>query len=322
MKLKKAFLLLCFFCIHFSLFSVDFTKEDLFRQFGNDNNLTYIEYLEGKLTKQPFSQSIVVFNNKKHVYKILYFEIDNNSIIESIELFQLFHGFNTSVFEEKCIHSLTKKGKLFFLYDLTGDGYDEVILDYGFNKLYPLVMKFDGHSFNQILKIDGFPVSDVVLPGAPDVYETWKLKSFENGRIILKRYQSDLIQYITFVWNQEKLQCCIPDDYDYFSNTGFINTDTNDFKYLRNELSEDYLAKLSPKELRLLRNAIYAKYGREFNSWDLADNFLQCKWYKSNSSFSESQLNNLDLRNIELIQTEEKKKGVYKPYTWKLKFNK
>jgi hypothetical protein len=65
------------------------------------------------------------------------------------------------------------------------------------------------------------------------------------------------------------------------------------------------LTSLSGEELRRLRNAVYARHGRTFDSPDLQRYFESRPWYKARYDYSESELTETDHANIKLIQTEE-----------------
>lgn len=320
MKLNKLVCIMIFLC-NFMLYGAEAQIEKLFKDFANKNSINFIGCMEGKFSDNPEKQMIALFYEDLTNYKVYYFTFNNSCINEIIEISNFCHEFNSSVFDFNVEKYNSFIEKYVFINDLTGDGYDEVILDNGYDKMCPLIFKCINNNFEQILSVEGFPVSNVILPGAPDVYETWKLKYFDKGKIILKRFQSDLIQYINYNWDNNKKSFVIPDDYDYFSNTGFISSNINDFSFLNYELSETYLKDLNSKQLRILRNAIYAKYGRKFNSWDLVDEFLQCKWYIINSDFSDNDLTETDKKNIKMIQKYENKRGVYKPIPWELTFS-
>lgn len=62
---------------------------------------------------------------------------------------------------------------------------------------------------------------------------------------------------------------------------------------------------LKKDELRIIRNAIYAKYGYIFQSKDLTDFFLQFEWYNATKNNVDDLLNNIDIQNISLITAVE-----------------
>lgn len=322
-KITKIILSLYTCLFVFSVYGIGSKNTEILLAFAEKNNLIYIDCLEGKFSDEPNKQLVGFFKDGMVDYKAFYFVLRDNLIIDHREINQFCHYFNTTAFDLQQLENNFKiSHALGFVYDLNGDGYDELILDHGENEIFPLVLKYSDHGFKQILQIDKFPTSNVVLPGAPNIFEIWRLVFVEEGKIILKRYQSDLVQYVTFLWNNNHNCFSEPNNYDYFENTGFASSNFTDFKYLKTELTLEYLETLSSKQLRLLRNAIYAQYGRSFLSWDLADNFLQCKWYKVNTKFSDSALNQIDRKNIKLIQSFEQKKGIFKPVSWDLEFEK
>lgn len=66
-------------------------------------------------------------------------------------------------------------------------------------------------------------------------------------------------------------------------------------------LTESDLLNKNPKELRLLRNEIFARYGYIFKSKDLQEYFKQKEWYKPTYKNVESLLTETDKTNIQLI---------------------
>lgn len=70
-------------------------------------------------------------------------------------------------------------------------------------------------------------------------------------------------------------------------------------------LDSDDLTSLSREELRRLRNAVYARHGRTFDSADLQRYFDSRPWYKPRYDYNESDLTQTDRANIQLIQTME-----------------
>jgi YARHG domain/F5/8 type C domain len=74
-------------------------------------------------------------------------------------------------------------------------------------------------------------------------------------------------------------------------------------------LSSDDLLGLSPAELRRLRNAVFARHGRVFESPELQQYFNSRPWYSPRASFSDAQLTANDRANIELLKTAEERPG-------------
>jgi hypothetical protein len=78
---------------------------------------------------------------------------------------------------------------------------------------------------------------------------------------------------------------------------------------LDRQLTLAELRQLSLRDLRLLRNTIYARRGRPFKSEILRDHFSGMSWYKVNEAYSDKVLSAADVRNIQLIKSVENEFG-------------
>jgi hypothetical protein len=65
------------------------------------------------------------------------------------------------------------------------------------------------------------------------------------------------------------------------------------------------LKDMSRRDLRLLRNMVYARRGRRFRSPILRDYFEKLDWYKVDPAYGDARLTAVDRRNIKLIQSTE-----------------
>lgn len=74
-------------------------------------------------------------------------------------------------------------------------------------------------------------------------------------------------------------------------------------------LTLEELRQLSLRDLRLLRNTIYARRGRTFKSEVLRDHFGGMSWYKPRPDYSDALLTRNDVRNIQLIKSVENEFG-------------
>ncbi len=87
------------------------------------------------------------------------------------------------------------------------------------------------------------------------------------------------------------------------------------------KIDNKYLAMLTDKQLRILRNTIYAAHGYIFKSEDLISYFSRMDWYKPNKKFNEAQLNKKEKLIVEMILKEDerrkKERGVIRNiYNW------
>jgi len=71
-------------------------------------------------------------------------------------------------------------------------------------------------------------------------------------------------------------------------------------------LSRAELTSLTPWQLKVARNEIYARHGREFVHKDLQCYFTAKSWYKVNPAFSETDLSTTENQNIATVQAYEK----------------
>ena len=83
---------------------------------------------------------------------------------------------------------------------------------------------------------------------------------------------------------------------DYFAYNGLK------FSKLDSKLTEDDLKDLDKTQLRLMRNAVYARHGRTFKSVDLQSLWECYTWYKKNPAYTDDLLTETDRHNIELIK--------------------
>ena len=86
----------------------------------------------------------------------------------------------------------------------------------------------------------------------------------------------------------------------------YINRLINNLSEVR--LSEADLADLSRKDLEIMRNSIYARYGYRFNRADLFEYFSRYSWYSPTTNDMESiynRMNDNEKYNIEFIKKHE-----------------
>ncbi|WP_027727353.1 YARHG domain-containing protein [Treponema sp. C6A8] len=130
--------------------------------------------------------------------------------------------------------------------------------------------------------------------------------------ILLKKYfyeGNDYKQKLNFFyWNKNERRYILdenvtPDQlknascpHDYFAYNGLK------FSMLDSKLSEADLKDLDKSQLRLMRNAIYARHGRTFKSVDLQSLWECYTWYERNPTYSDDLLTETDKYNIELVQ--------------------
>jgi hypothetical protein len=70
-------------------------------------------------------------------------------------------------------------------------------------------------------------------------------------------------------------------------------------------ITVEQLSNLSRRDLRLLRNTIYARHGRQFKSKLLQEYFDTMEWYKRDPGFTDKRLSKIDTTNVRLIKSVE-----------------
>jgi hypothetical protein len=74
-------------------------------------------------------------------------------------------------------------------------------------------------------------------------------------------------------------------------------------------IDPDSLSDLSRRDLRILRNLIYARRGRPFKSPILREYFERMDWYKADPKYTDARLTKNDKRNIKIVQDVENEVG-------------
>jgi YARHG domain len=86
-------------------------------------------------------------------------------------------------------------------------------------------------------------------------------------------------------------------------------TPLEDPTLLDKQLAVDDLKDFSRRDLRLLRNLIYARRGRPFHSDLIKAYFEAVEWYKADPAYTDARLTAIDKRNINVILSVENSLG-------------
>src|SRR5215472_4345677 len=90
---------------------------------------------------------------------------------------------------------------------------------------------------------------------------------------------------------------------------GQERTPLEDPTLLDKQLTVAQLSDFSRRDLRLVRNLIYARHGRPFKSDLLKGYFGTLEWYKPDPAYTDARLTPLDKRNINVIRSVEDSLG-------------
>ena len=123
---------------------------------------------------------------------------------------------------------------------------------------------------------------------------------FENGKWLIDDYYDYKKNFRIYLSGKDNNNTSSVDDNHY------INRLINSLSEVR--LSEADLADLSKKDLEIMRNSIYARYGYRFNREDLLEYFSRYSWYSPTTDDMESiynRMNDNEKYNIEFIKKHE-----------------
>lgn len=150
-----------------------------------------------------------------------------------------------------------------------------------------------------------------------DYYVQFCIVRQKRGILLKKYYYSDddkyQFKYHFYYWSPSEQRCILDENVtqeqlqnaycpeDYFAYNGLK------FSKLDSKLIDADLKDLDKAQLRLMRNAVYARHGRTFKSVDLQSLWECYTWYKKNPSYNDDLLTDIDKYNIELIQKYEQK---------------
>ena len=309
---KKIFAILFVFITSF-LFAQENEK---YVNYLRENNVEWSHYEKDNGLK---------YYDKFHLYDALYFIIGyTNDYYEGFVTDGESYCFDGEFAFEKTKHKgkyQWKDGLLsFFDYDFDSKKdflYSYILIPY--NVVIEIISPY--HDCKSILtvELDDYGVDEYqldwieycILSGKRGIRIRCRGKVHEGDYCYVADGGSD--QYAFFYWSpkeqkyildktvtQEQIKNALCPE-DYFAYNGL------EFSKLDSKLTAEDLRNLDKAQLRLMRNAVYARHGRTFKSVDLQSLWECYTWYKKNPNYSDSLLTDIDKYNIELIQKYEQK---------------
>ena len=331
---KLKYLLIIFICSSHFLFAQDCNFENAREMFlENENEYNQLsEILETDSCFYGLFQCFSTANGEKYEYYFLY-EI-NKAYKKCIQYDYVYKN----LLYRGNLNKYCKKLKKFdfVVADFTYDGNEDILrvgrtADFGAN-VFEIARKGKKYftltspqlslenNFNINVNTDGLYMSfnDLdfcIINGKRGIkiHIYGRLNSLSNGNTYITDMKKNVTSnYVFFYWSPSA-ECYILDDTvsqeqlenaycpeDYFAYNGLK------FSKLDSKLTEADLKDLDKPQLRLLRNAVYARHGRTFKSVDLQSLWECYTWYKKNPNYSDALLTDVDKYNIELIQKYEK----------------
>lgn len=81
---------------------------------------------------------------------------------------------------------------------------------------------------------------------------------------------------------------------------------TDDYSWLSTRLAtESDVTGKSKQEIRILRNAIFARHGYKFKDKSLQQHFSKFSWYKPQYADVSGQLNSIEQKNVSFLRSHE-----------------
>ena len=275
------------------------TDENFIKIMNNEDNFFDYEIdskIEGNFTNSGHKEILVFFNgkHKKHnelrFRDALVFIVDeNNEIVNFYQSLKLYKKKPLSNFNFiKEIDKFEIKFDNAVITDFNGNGLLEFIYFESAGSVYQFfICEFKNGNFEYICQNYN---PELNIPGLYNyILEHF---DFEEKSMYLRSLTDN--EKIKLKWNPET---------QFYDKEILSEMHTQ----LDSKLTDSDLTNLSKGVLRLMRNAIYARHGRIFNSYDLQYYFDNSPWYKPNPNYSDDLLTDIDKHNIELIQKYEAK---------------
>ncbi|QKX03667.1 YARHG domain-containing protein [Aquimarina sp. TRL1] len=174
-----------------------------------------------------------------------------------------------------------------------------------------IVLLFNGHSIIAQIKSGSWNTEKNQWV---DTFENLTNTSIKNGVFSSDQYQGRFITYIKEGKYHYGLKIKNPWTQGISEGQYEIGLKETDVFYFNGEyteasikdLSEDHLKNLSNKELQLMRNEIFARYGYIFNSEGEMDIYFKSKsWYRPQHEDVTNFLTSIERRNIQRIRNLE-----------------
>lgn len=283
-------------CTQKTFFATDENFIKIMTRTDEDFNYEIDCKIEGNFTNSGYKEVLVFFNgkHKKHnesrSWNALVFIVDDENII--LNVYDLYYRplpptppkhlhikeidkFEIT-FEDAIITDFNGNGLLEFIYFLPEGSVTNFYIEEFKNGSFERICE----TYNPELNIYG--ISCCILEHFDFEEKSMYLRSLIDNEIIKLKWNPETQFYDKEILSEMHTQ-------------------------LESKLTDSDLTNLSKSVLRLMRNAIYARHGRIFNSYDLQYYFDNVPWYKSNPNYSDDLLTDIDKYNIALIQKYEAK---------------
>jgi hypothetical protein len=217
---------------------------------------------------------------------------------------------------EKQIEQFHVKPRTVFIHDFNGDGSDDILFfeSSGVGIMYQITTVDTVHdTLKDLLSIEK-PYYEPFCPFEFIVYNGRRGIKVDDSYEIKEQYNEYGVEqpvhpkWSFYYWDREAGKyvkdknvaagelAAIHGSPDFFADTGL------DYSRLGRLLTKEDVLELTKAQLRIYRNAVYARHGRSFQSPDLQALFNGYDWYKKNPAYTDGLLTETDRKNIKILQ--------------------
>lgn len=314
--MKKIIILLFITFSNFFVFSQDNDINDYLYQYHEDDYIIK----QGEFSSQNYNILVYSFgylpNYNEYGENALHSEVffvKNNKIINNFNLlYMVDNEFSNNILKKQILHDIYKS--TFVVSDFNYDGLCE-ILYLSSNSIYTNYIIETIDKNNIIFNSSEIPLDRIKnISKAKYLFNDSLKFCILNGKrgFCIQELLNKNFSYRFYYWSpkeqkymldksvtQEQIQnAYCPEEYFAYNGLKFSKLDS--------KLTDEDLKGLDKAQLRLMRNAVYARHGRTFKSVDLQSLWECYNWYEKNPNYSDDLLTEVDKYNIELIQKYEK----------------
>jgi hypothetical protein len=250
--------------------------------------------------------------------------IKNNTIQKRFHIysgdedFKHLFPYADSVLEQQ-IEQFHIKPRTYFIHDFNGDGYDDILFfqTTGIGIIYKITtVDTVNNKLNDLLTIEK-PYYEPFCPFEFIIYKGKHGIKVDDSYEIKEKYDEYGVEqpvnpkWSFYYWDPpadrytKDKNLTVAELEQIHGSPDFFADAVLDYSKLDCLLFASDLQNLTEAQLRIYRNAVYARHGRSFKSEDLQSLFDEYDWYKKNPDYTDELLTDIDKKNIKLIQQME-----------------
>ena len=294
-----------FLCLCADLFSQSKNNEFYLQNVPSAYIGTYIPVQYDNILKKTRSHYAALFSNDGNYHDVLY--VQKHICYSDLR----FHdGYAITAAEFNSYSFITKKSGMYII-DGNGNSYKKIGANHDYIDVCQYVVNLIFEDALQLKNVELTSNATIIINDIefdpvldPVFFETdsaalW-LRSEHRGLAALKRKESGAALY--------KVNDKVDERDIYVSISDTVEFDFPMFYWKDAAYPHIYVWNLTKKDLRYMRNLIFAKHGYIFKSADLKAVFDNFKWYKENPAFSETLFSEDEQKMLNNIKRAESQK--------------